>query len=187
MTEIHSDDLSEPFITLGTINGVYGVKGWVKVYSFTSPIENILKYKTWQLVSSRQNNNQNKTVKLEKGKRHGKGIIAKLEGYDDRDDVATLLKSEIKVARELLPKLPKDEYYWSDLAGLQVTNMENVDFGKVDHLFETGANDVVVVKKAKQGDQEAQERLIPFIQEMYIIDINLTEKTMKVDWPEDFE
>ena len=176
MTDIYSDDSSEALITLGTINGVYGVKGWVKVYSFTSPIENILKYKTWQLSKK----NQNKTVRLESGKKHGKGIIAKLEGFDDRDEVAILLKSEIKIARNLMPALPEGEYYWSDLQGLQVTNMDNVDFGKVDHLFETGANDVMVVK----GDQE---RLIPFIQDMYIKDIDLGQKTMKVDWPEDFE
>jgi len=176
MTDIYSGDSSEALITLGTINGVYGVKGWVKVYSFTSPIENILKYKTWQLSKK----NQNKTVRLESGKKHGKGIIAKLEGFDDRDEVAILLKSEIKIARNLMPALPEGEYYWSDLQGLQVTNMDNVDFGKVDHLFETGANDVMVVK----GDQE---RLIPFIQDMYIKDIDLGQKTMKVDWPEDFE
>lgn len=176
MTDVYSDDSSGEFITLGSINGVYGVKGWVKVYSFTSPIENILNYKTWQLCKK----NQNKTVRLESGKKHGKGIIAKLEGYDDRDEVAVLLKSEIKVARNLLPELPEGEYYWSDLQGLHVTNMDNVDFGKVDHLFETGANDVMVVK----GDQE---RLIPFIQGMYIKDIDLGQKTMKVDWPEDFE
>jgi len=176
MSEVHSDDSSEQFITLGTINGVYGVKGWVKVYSFTSPIENILNYKTWQLSKK----NQNKAVRLEGGKKHGKGIIAKLEGYDDRDEVAALLKSEIRIARDLLPELPEGEYYWSDLQGLQVSNMANVDFGKVDHLFETGANDVMVVK----GDQE---RLIPFVQGMYIKDIDLRQKTMKVDWPEDFE
>ena len=164
--------MSKQTVTLGSINGVYGVKGWVKVYSFTSPIENILKYKTWQLFNSKQKNNQNKTVKLEKGKRHGKGIIAKFEGFDDRNAVEILLKSEIIITRDLLPELPKGEYYWSDLQGLQVTNMENVDFGKVDHLFETGANDVMVVKKETldgAGDStESQERLIPFIQVMYI-------------------
>jgi 16S rRNA processing protein RimM len=164
------------FVTLGTINGVYGVKGWVKVYSYTSPIENILNYKTWQLCK----NNQNKAVRLEGGKKHGKGIIAKLEGYDDRNAVEILLKSEIKVARDSLPELPEGEYYWGDLQGLQVTNMANINFGKVDHLFETGANDVMVVKGEK-------ERLIPFVQDIYIKDINLHDKTMLVDWPEDFE
>lgn len=176
MTDVHSGDLSEPLITLGSINGVYGVKGWVKVYSFTSPIENILSYKTWQL----SKNNQNKVVRLSSGKKHGKGIIAKLEGYDDRDDVAILLKSEIKVPRDLLPKLPQGEYYWSDLAGLKVINTANVDFGKVDHVLETGANDVLVVK----GDRE---RLIPFVQERYIKHVDLTEGRILVDWPEDFE
>jgi len=176
MTDIHSDNLPETLIALGSINGVYGVKGWVKVYSFTSPIENILNYKTWQL----SKNNQNKVVRVSDGKKHGKGIIAKLDGYDDRDDVAILLKSEIKIARDLLPVLPQGEYYWSDLAGLTVINTMDVDFGKVDYVMETGANDVLVVK----GDRE---RLIPFVQEIYIKNVDLTEGRILVDWPEDFE
>jgi len=176
MTEVHSDDSSDALITLGTINGVYGVQGWVKVYSFTSPIENILKYKSWQLSQK----NQNKTVRVESGKKHGKGIIAKLEGYNDRDQAAALLKSEIRVSKSLLPELPSGEYYWTDLIGLRVTNLANIDFGIVDHLFETGANDVMVVK----GESE---RLIPFVQGQYIKEIDLKLGTVLVDWPEDFE
>lgn len=176
MTDTNLDCSSEELITLGSVSGYYGVKGWVKVYSFTSPIENILNYKTWQL----SNKNQNKVVSLVSGKKHGKGIVAKLKGYDDRESVAALLKSEIKVARDLLPVLPDGEFYWGDLAGLRVVNLAGVEFGKVDHLFDTGANDVMVV----QGDVE---RLVPFVQGMYIKKVDLGGGNILVDWPEDFE
>ncbi|HFE38458.1 MAG TPA: ribosome maturation factor RimM [Gammaproteobacteria bacterium] len=171
-----SGNLPEALVTLGSISGVYGVKGWVKVYSYTSPIENILDFETWQL----SKNNQNQSVTLECGKKHGKGIIAKLANFDDRDEVASLLRSEIKVSRELLPALSPDEYYWRDLQGMRVMNLANVDFGKVDHLFETGANDVLVVR----GDRE---RLIPFVQKIYIKHVDLAQGQILVDWPEDFE
>ena len=176
MTNSNPSESLEEFITLGRINGVYGVKGWIKVYSFTSPIENILNYKTWQL----SKNNQNKAVSLVGGKKHGKGIIAKLDGYDSREDIAVLLTSEIKVSRDLLPKLPQGEFYWRDLVGLKVLNLANVDFGRVDHVFDTGANDVLVVK----GDVE---RLIPFVQGQCIKKVDLNEGVILVDWPEDFE
>ena len=165
-----------PFITLGAINGVYGVKGWVKVFSFTNPKENILNYKTWYVVR----NNQRQTCQLEDGKSHGKGVIAKLKGFDDRDVAAKLLKSEIMVPREELPDLPNDEYYWNDLQGLQVVNVQQQVLGHVDHMMETGANDVMVVKGEKQ-------RLIPFVQGLYVKNIDLENRVLVVDWPEDFD
>lgn len=176
MANSHLSESSQEFITLGRINGVYGVKGWIKVYSFTAPIENILNYKTWQL----SKNNQNKAVSLVGGKKHGKGIIAKLEGYDSREDIALLLTSEIRIARNLLPNLPEGEYYWRDLVGLKVVNVAGVEFGHVDHVFDTGANDVLVVKGKS-------ERLIPFIQGQCIKKVDLNEGVILVDWPEDFE
>lgn len=163
-------------ITLGVINGLYGVKGWVKVYSFTAPKENILKYKTLRLKLK----NQEIECKVEAGKSHGKGIILKLESYDDRDASAKLLKAEVAIPRDELPELLSDEYYWSDLLGLDVFNLENKYYGRVDQMMETGANDVLVV----QGDKE---RLVPFIQGMYIKEIDLEHKKIVVDWPEDFE
>jgi len=163
-------------ITLGSINGIYGVKGWVKVFSFTDPKENILEYKTWRL----KKNNQWFTCTLEAGKSHGKGIIAKLEGFDGRDEVAKLMKSEIMVSRDELPGLPKGEYYWSDLEGLEVVNLEEVSLGHIDHMVETGADDVIVVKGK-------EERLIPFVQEVYVKKVDLENKVLIVDWPEEFD
>jgi len=170
-----STDQSESDITLGYISGVYGLKGMVKVYSYTGPREDILKYKTWRLLK----NGKTSVYKLEAGRKQGKGIVAKLETIDDPDAAASLIKADIVVSRNDLPKLPRGEYYWTDLIGLDVFNTEGKFYGKVDYLFETGANDVVVVK----GDTEI---LIPFIKGDYIKEINLEKGTILVDWPEEF-
>ncbi|MDH3326479.1 MAG: ribosome maturation factor RimM [Gammaproteobacteria bacterium] len=163
-------------ITLGVINGVFGIKGWVKVYSSTDPIENILEYKTWRL----KQKNQEVVVKLADGRRHGKGIVAKFEGYDDRNAAETLLKAEINVSVGELPKLSEGEYYWRDLVGLEVINMDGKSYGLIDYMMPTVANDVMVIKS---GDAE---RLIPFIQGVYVLNVDLDAKAVQVDWPEDF-
>ena len=162
-------------ITLGFISSVFGVKGWVKIHSFTGVREDILKYKNWLL----EKNGHSFQLKLEAGKKHGKSVIAKFEGYNDRDQAAKLIKANIVISRSALPDLPKGEYYWSDLEGLDVFNVENKLYGQVDHLFETGANDVMVVKGEK-------EILIPFIQGDYIKSVDLEAKRIVVDWPEEF-
>jgi len=163
-------------ITLGVINGVYGIKGWVKVYSNTDPIENILKYKTWRL----KQKNQNVIVTLADGRKHGKGVVAKFEGYDDRNQAETLLKAEINILADELPPLLEGEYYWRELVGLNVINMDGMSYGTIDHMMPTVANDVIV---AKNGDIE---RLIPFVQGVYVMKIDLKENLIQVDWPEDF-
>ena len=165
---------SNDAIILGRIAGLYGVRGWVKVYSHTEPKENILNYPVW-LIGSNQ-----KSIKLETGKTHGKGIVAKLVGIDDRDEVAKLLGQDIAVSKDALPKLAKGEYYWSELAGLKVVNKENQELGIVDHLFETGANAVMAVMEGKQ------ERLIPYLTGDVILNVDLEGGVIEVDWPADF-
>lgn len=175
MSEICSSDKSDKNITLGFISGVYGVKGWVKVYSFTGDQESILRYKTWSL----ERNGKISKFKLEAGKKHGKILVAKLESIDDRDEAAKLYKANIIVSRDTLPELPPGEYYWNDLEGLDVFNTDGKHYGVVDHLFETGANDVMVVTGEK-------EILIPFIQGDYIKEVDLEQGIIRVDWPEEF-
>lgn len=157
-------------IILGRISGVYGVKGWVKVHSHTERRENILDYGEWYL--------GDKTFRPEKGKVHGKGIIAKLKGIDDRDAAAALIGREISIPRSALPEPEEDQYYWSDLQGCRVTTQQGDDLGEVDHLFATGANDVMVVKGGR-------ERLLPFIDSV-ILGVDLAERSIRVDWDKDF-
>lgn len=162
-------------VSIGRINGLYGVRGWIKVFSYARPITNILNYSPWQLYQ----HGQWQTVSLSEGKAHGKGIIARFESISNRDEAARLVGSEIAVNREQLPPTPKGEYYWADLIGLTVVNREDITLGQVDHLLETGANDVLVVK----GERE---RLIPFLREQVVVDVDLAQSVLRVDWDEDF-
>jgi 16S rRNA processing protein RimM len=169
---LHNSEL----ITVGEISGVFGVKGWIKVYSYTDPRENILTYSPWII----KKGNQVKEVELVTGKRQGKSIVASIGGVTDRDVAATYSGWGILINKNQLPKTKEGEYYWLDLVGLCVETDLGVSLGKVDYLIETGANDVLVVK-----DKE-QERLIPFLQKQTIKKIDLDDNLMIVDWDPDF-
>ncbi|MDM8567668.1 ribosome maturation factor RimM [Candidatus Halobeggiatoa sp. HSG11] len=158
-------------ITVGRINGLYGVKGWLKIFSYTDPISNILDYSPWLL--------QGQTLKLQDGRLYNKGIIAKFDSIDDRDIAAQLLDLDIMITREQLPVEPEDEYYWTDLEGLTVINQEGINLGQIDHMLETGANDVAVVKGERQ-------RMIPFVLKHVITKVDLTKRILLVDWDADF-
>lgn len=162
-------------VNVGEISGVFGVKGWVKVFSFTETRENILNYSPWLL----KKNSETKSLNVTDGILQGKTVIAQLDGIDDRGQAASLIGWEIFVTPGQLPKAKQDEYYWSDLIGLTVETTAGVQLGLIDNLLETGANDVVIVK----GDRE---RAIPFLQGKIIINIDLQVGTMIVDWDPDF-
>lgn len=165
----------DELVILGRIVGLYGVKGWLRLHSHTRPIENILKYRSWQI----RTGDGWQTHEVEAGKAQGKGLIAKLALVNDRDEATVFLQRDIAVARTQLPPLKPNTYYWTDLEGLKVMNREGQDFGRVDHLFETGANDVMVIK----GDKE---RLIPWIRDQVILKVDLEAGLIEVDWDPDF-
>jgi 16S rRNA processing protein RimM len=163
-------------VLVGRIVGLYGVQGWVKLESWTEPRAQIFKYQPWQLVAP----GREMEIKGVKGRPQGKGLIAQLPGVDDRDGAAALVGQDIYVARELLPPPGKDEYYWVDLEGLEVVTTEGMVLGRVSHLFATGANDVVVVRDGER------ERLIPFVQGVYVRSVELSVGRMVVDWDPEF-
>lgn len=166
----------DEYIVVGRIAGLYGVRGWVKVFSHTQPRENILTYATWYL----KKQGAWEASELETGRVHGKGVVAKLRGCDDRDAATALMGCDIAILREQLPQAAPGEYYWADLEGLRVRNLQGVDLGIVDHLLATGANDVLVVR------QDRTERLIPFVQGQFVTNIDLEAGEMTVDWDADF-
>jgi 16S rRNA processing protein RimM len=167
--------LQDDLIVMGRISGLFGVRGWLKIYSHTSPREGIVRYKDWYLKTG----DGWKHYKLIGGRSQGKGVVAQLQGIDDRDLAVTLVNADIAVKREQLPVLDPGEYYWTDLQGLRVVNLEGVELGIVSHLFETGANDVVVV----QGERE---RLIPYTTGEAIREVDLEQGRLIVDWDPDF-
>lgn len=162
-------------IVLGRVTGLFGVKGWVKVFSDTDPREGIVKYSPWLL----KQGGDWRSIKVEAGQRQGKTVVAKLAGINDRDAAAALIGAEIAVPRDRLPPAAPGEVYWADLEGLAVRTESGIELGMVSHLIETGANDVLVVK----GDRE---RLIPFVREQVIRNIDLDQGVLIVDWDPDF-
>jgi 16S rRNA processing protein RimM len=158
-------------IVLGRIAGVYGVRGWVRVFSDTDPRDNILRYAPWLL---------NGTLhRVLEGRKHGKGLVVRLEGCDDRDQAAALVGQAISIYRDQLPAPRPDEFYWADLEGLSVETLNGEPLGRVSHLFSTGANDVLVIK----GERE---RLLPFVWGDVVKDVDFDAGVMRVDWDPDF-
>ncbi|GAW87053.1 16S rRNA processing protein RimM [Bathymodiolus platifrons methanotrophic gill symbiont] len=167
--------MAEELVSVGKVSGIFGVRGWIKVYSYTEIRENILTYSPWILRKGKES----KSVRVIDGRRHGKTVVACLEGLNDRDEAAELNGWEILINADQLPKARQGEYYWTDLVGLRVMTVDGIDFGTVEQMLETGANDVVVVS----GERE---RLIPFLQGQTIINIDLLAGEMLVDWDADF-
>jgi 16S rRNA processing protein RimM len=166
----------ERFVTLGRVMAAYGIKGWVKVSSDTSPRENIVGYSPWHL----GRRGQSRAWEVEDGRRQGKTVVAKLRGCDDRDSAEALVGSEIAVPRaQLPPTTVEGEFYWADLLGLRVETLDGVELGRIERLFETGANDVIVVA----GERE---RLVPYLWQRVVHEVDLDAGLMRVDWDPDF-
>ena len=160
-------------ILIGKVSGCFGVKGWLKVFSYSDPRENITRYKSWYVNGKLYDNIQSK--------KHSKLIVAKLEGIEDKETAMTFIGQNIEIDVSQLEQLNDEHFYWRDLVGLNVTNTKGISFGKVKSLLETGTHDVIVIK----GNKGDRERLIPFIMNNTIIKVDLNEKTIVVDWHED--
>ncbi|MCO7555430.1 ribosome maturation factor RimM [Metapseudomonas otitidis] len=171
---------ADELIVLGKIFSVHGVRGEVKVYSFTDPLDNVLDYPRWTLTRD----GEVKQVEVASGRVQGKFLVVKLKGLDDRDVARTYAGFEIRVPESELPELEEDEFYWHQLEGLSVINRDGQLLGKVDHLLETGANDVMVVKPCT-GSLDDRERLLPYT-EQCVQAIDLDAGEMRVDWDADF-
>lgn len=163
------------WVVMGRVAGLFGVRGWVKLHSYTAPRAALLDYDPLYLGSD----GQWQAIVLEQGQVHGKGLIAKFAGIDDRDAATRLVDRELAVNRDQLPEPEPGEYYWRDLQGLRVVTLTGVELGRVDHLFDTGANDVMVV----HGERE---RLVPFVEEQVVLEVDLAAGLIRVDWDPEF-
>ncbi len=187
-------------ISLGHITGVSGLKGLVKVHSDTSPRENIVSYPSWWLEQS----GQWRQVVVIEGRPQGKTIVARLEGIATPEQASTLIGAKIAVDRNAMPVLGDGEFYWTDLVGMQVYTVEGVHVGTACRLFETGANDVLVVTDERQScDEESsdamdesdsrkpgkkgqREVLVPWLVPDVIKDVDMQKDRILIDWDPDF-
>ena len=141
------------------------------MFSYTQPREAILEYDRWYL----KREGEWQATAISEGKRHGKTVIAHFEGVDDRDQAAAFINCEIAIDRDALPEAEDGSYYWADLEGLRVVHRDGTELGRVAYLMETGANDVLVT----EGERE---RLIPFVADKVILDVDFDEGVISVDW-----
>ncbi len=165
----------EQHVVVGRVVGVFGVRGWVKVQSYTQPRENLLNYQPWLLVSPGFAHER----ALLASRFSNKGLLALLAGCSDPTTALPLVGCEIAVPRGVFPAPEAGEYYWTDLVGLQVVTLQGVALGQVVNLLETGANDVLVV----QGERE---RLIPYLPEQVVHEVDLAGGRLVVDWDPEF-
>lgn len=163
-------------VLLGKIVGAHGIKGWVKVQSFTQPYDNLLNYPNLLI----RHRNQTGALSVTASQHQGRGLIFKLDNVDDRNAAEALKGAEILIDKVELPDLADEDYYWHDLAGCEVFNQTGECLGVVSHILETGANDVLVVKL------NANEQLIPFLLDSVIVSVDVKAKRIDVDWDSDF-
>ena len=198
-TDMTTQESSSDLLVIGVITQAFGIKGWVKVKSFTEPESNILHYRHCLL----SHNGQQRKVEIEQARPQGKALALKLKGIDDRNQSELLRKAQLMIAADQLAQLPPDEYYWHQLQGLTVLlaseaasdSANTVDtantakqdlpiLGVVSHLLETGSNDVLVVKPSADS-LDQRERLLPYRPEV-VLEVDLDAGTLSVDWDPDF-
>lgn len=171
-------------VNVGRITAVFGIKGWVKVHSYTEPQDNLFKYRPWLLKTP----HGIKEIEIDEARPHGDAYVAHIKGVDDRNLAETFTKCDIAVGREELAELDDGEYYWHQLEGLRVVSQfegQQLDFGVVSKILETGANDVLVV----QGDSQSmdqKERLVPYVPGQFVLSVDLDAATILVDWDPEF-
>ena len=184
LSDLLSEQLSEQngkYVKVARVGAPYGIKGWVKLISFSDPKENILSYRHFLTPQS----NTLVGLEIDQSRVQGKGFVGHIKDCDDRDHTRAYTGKDLYIEKALLPELKEDEYYWYQLQGLRVLTLNGDDLGIVDHLLEPGANDVLVVKADKYSIDE-EERLIPYLRGRVIDSIDLDLREIRVIWEKDY-
>lgn len=167
---------------MGRFGAVFGIKGWLKVFSFTEDPENLFTYTPWFF---RYQDGEWQNIEIESYKRHADGFIAKIKGIDIREEAQSYTGAEIGILGSSLPSMPQGTYRWRDLIGMKVVTVDGYNLGVVKSMMETGSNDVLVVKAEKDDKYEIKERLLPYIDDV-IVSVSLSDKVIQVSWDPDF-
>ncbi len=173
--------MNSDLVVLGRLGKSHGVKGWIRLTSYTNPPENILGYPGLMVMRG----DERISLQLDDGRQQDKGMLVHITGFDTPEHVSELSGSEVFISSSELPQLENGDFYWHQLQGMQVVNLEGQLFGAVDRLLETGANDVLVIKPLAESIDD-RERLVPYVRDKVIREVNLAEKLIRVDWDADY-
>ncbi|WP_293745735.1 ribosome maturation factor RimM [uncultured Paraglaciecola sp.] len=170
--------LASDTLVIGIIGAPYGVKGWVKITSYTHDLDGVFAYTPWLLGQVQEGNE----YVVDQWRTHNKGLVAKLVGVDNRDDAESIKNLEISIKAEMLPELDDSDVYWRELVGMQVVTDKGYNLGVIKELFETGANDVLLVKANLNDAFGQKERMVPYLLDQVIKQVDRQAKTVTVDW-----
>lgn len=161
------------WVVLGRLGRPQGLRGLIRVISFTEPESNILDYLPWHI----QKNGNWVPIHIDNFQTQNQTILVKIEGYTEREAVAELTNCNIAVLREQLPKLPEGDFYWHELQNMMVQNKEGAILGQVVDIMPTGTHEVLVIQGEKQ-------HLIPYVPDIYIVKVDSVQRQITVDWDE---
>ena len=171
--------LASDKVIVGKIGAPYGVKGWVKINSYTETPEGIFEYAPWFL-------GDEKEYQIDQWRPHGKSLVAKIVGVDSRDDAERIKNLDININASQLPDLGDEGVYWRELTGMQVVTTQGYDLGVVKDVFNTGANDVLQVRANVKDAFGQKERLLPFVFDDVVHSVDKEGKVITVDWDPGF-
>lgn len=179
------DEAPQDLVLVGYISGAFGLQGWVKIRPYSTTADALLSAKTWWLEMPQQGSAR--AVQRLSSKIHGDEVVARLAEIEDRNAAESLKGAVIKISRADFPALPDGEFYWQDLIGCTVINLQNETLGLVRDLMDNAAHPILRVAGAEvaQAELSKHERLIPFVGH-FIKDVMLPSKTIVVDWGSDF-
>lgn len=179
--DVPADDTQ---VTVGRLNGPWGVSGAVKVFSFTDPPEQIFEYQPWQTDGSPG------LLHVRSWRRNGPRLVAEIEEVPTREDAERLAGLQLLISRASLPEPPAGQYYWQDLIGLDVVNVQGVVLGKVRELLDAGVHDVLVIRRPASPEpsegKQAPDHLVPFVPERFVHRVDLAARQILVDWDPDW-
>jgi 16S rRNA processing protein RimM len=179
-TSVTQPDWSATHVVMGRIGAPYGIKGWVKLISFTDPTDNLLDYAQFWIPDGAGL----REIEIDEARPQGDALVGHIKGCDDRDVTRLYTGLDLLLPKTELPELDEG-WYWHELEGLRVVNLDGEDLGVVDHLLATGANDVLVVR-GDEASIDRTERLLPYVEEQVVMEIDLDARVIRVDWGKDW-
>lgn len=162
-------------IVVGRFGRVHGIKGFITINSYTEPRDNILRYTDWHAFIDQQW----QRLELSHIEVTNKHLLVQVAGYQEREQIASLTNKEIGVSKEQLPTLAIGEFYWHQLIGMNVVDQQGSVLGEVVEILATGSNDVLIVKGEKR-------LLIPYLPGRSVVNVDLHQRQIIVDWDTDF-
>jgi len=169
---------TEELIVVAKFGAPHGVRGWLRIYSYTEPVENLFALADWRILDKSLGSIE---LKVEEYKPHQKCYVVKLAGVETREHAGKFTNKLVQVDRSALPPLEAGEFYWNDLLGFKVINQLSEDIGTISYFINAGANDIVAVK-----NKAGKEILLPFVFDDYVLEINEAEQFVKMQWDNEY-